>query len=149
MLCKYCRVASSNTSHLEPHPGLLMKGIFDDYLCTVTFWQIIFFELKSIHWVLHKDLDFIKWQLMSALARLQRFGEKDPFFKKWRSCRNCLQSDWALVNALILTNLQYLERFGFNCKRWLLIMTGQGWHHQPKNVNKIPSISFIIWQKIK
>ena len=31
----YCRVASSNTSRLEPHPGfyrLLMKEIFDAYV---------------------------------------------------------------------------------------------------------------------
>ena len=26
---------------------------------------------------------------MSVLARMERFGEKDPFFKKWRSCSHC------------------------------------------------------------
>ena len=39
---KYRVVASSNTSHLEAHPGifrLLMKRIFDAYVLTVTFWQ--------------------------------------------------------------------------------------------------------------
>ena len=33
---------------------------------------------------------------MSALAILERFGEKDAFFKKCKSCRHCLQSEWAL-----------------------------------------------------
>ena len=40
---------------------------------------------------------------MSALARLERFGEKDPFFKKWRSCRHCLQSKWALTLYLFFS----------------------------------------------
>ena len=38
IVIKPCRVASSKTSHLEPHPGfyrLLMKGIFDAYTYTV------------------------------------------------------------------------------------------------------------------
>ena len=39
---------------------------------------------------------FINWQLMSALASLERFGEEDPFFINWRSCRHCLQSEWPL-----------------------------------------------------
>ena len=37
---EYSKVASSNTSCLEQHAGffrLLMKGIFDPYVCTVTF----------------------------------------------------------------------------------------------------------------
>ena len=36
----YCKVASSNTSRLEAHEAffrLLMKGIFDPYVQTVTF----------------------------------------------------------------------------------------------------------------
>ena len=33
---------------------------------------------------------------MSALASLERFGEEDPFFINWRSCRHCLQSEWPL-----------------------------------------------------
>ena len=33
---------------------------------------------------------------MSALASLQRFGEK------WRLCRHCLQSEWALALPTIL-----------------------------------------------
>ena len=61
---------------------------------------MIFFNLASkIHSlskVLHKDLVFINGQLMSALASLERFGEEDPFFINWRSCRYCLQSEWAL-----------------------------------------------------
>ena len=36
-----------------------------------------------IEWtVLHKDLVFIKWQWMSVLNSLEKFGEKDSFFKK-------------------------------------------------------------------
>ena len=42
------------------------------------------------------DLVFINWQLMSALASLERFGEEDHFFINWRSCRHCLQSEWPL-----------------------------------------------------
>ena len=54
-------------------------------------------SLKSIHWLNSSAQGscFI-WQLMLALARLERFGEKDTFFKKWRSCRHCLQSESAL-----------------------------------------------------
>ena len=33
---------------------------------------------------------------MSALTSLERFGEKDTFFKKWRSCRHSLESELAL-----------------------------------------------------
>jgi len=33
---------------------------------------------------------------MSDLASLETFCEKDPFFKKWRSCRHSLQSELAL-----------------------------------------------------
>ena len=45
---------------------------------------------------LHKDLVFINWQLMSALASLERFGEEDIVFINWRSCRHCLQNEWPL-----------------------------------------------------
>ena len=47
---EYRRVASSNMSCLEPHPGsyrLLMKGIFDA-LCTVPLWQKVFFEIINM-----------------------------------------------------------------------------------------------------
>ena len=43
----YRKVASSNTSRLEPHPGfyrLLMKGIFDAYVLW-SFDKKMFFEL--------------------------------------------------------------------------------------------------------
>ena len=45
---------------------------------------------------------------MSALASLERFGEEDPFFKKWRSCWHCLQSEWALAifRAYLITILE-------------------------------------------
>ena len=45
--------------------------------------------LKSIHWVNSSTQGscFYKMKLMSALARLERFGENEPFLKKWRSCR--------------------------------------------------------------
>ena len=48
---------------------------------------------------------------MSALAvlRLERFGENDPFFKKWRSCRHCLQSEWALESLPIREAEVYFE----------------------------------------
>ena len=60
-------------------------------------WQLVdtttvlnpFIELTA----LHEDLVLIKWQLMSALVSLERFDEKDPFFKKLRSCRHYLQSE--------------------------------------------------------
>ena len=45
---------------------------------------------------LHKDLVFINWQLMSALASLERFGEENLVFINWRSCRHCLQNEWPL-----------------------------------------------------
>ena len=35
-----------------------------------------------------------KWQLMSALASLERFGENDTFFKKWRWCRTVYSMNW-------------------------------------------------------
>ena len=46
---------------------------------------------------LHKYLVFLYWQLMSALASLERFGEEYLVFLKWRSCRHCLQNEWPLV----------------------------------------------------
>ena len=59
-------------------------------------WTIVYGEmfqaaqLKPIHWVKSSA----QWSLfqrmtadMSALARLERFGENDPVFKKWRLCR--------------------------------------------------------------
>ena len=33
---------------------------------------------------------------MSALASLERFGEKYLVFLNWRLCRNCLQNEWHL-----------------------------------------------------
>ena len=45
---------------------------------------------------LQKDLVFINWQLMLALASLERLGEKDLVFINWRSSRLCLQNEWSL-----------------------------------------------------
>ena len=48
----YRKVASSNTPHLEAKAGsirLLMKGIFDSYLCTVVFWQGVDFLIRITH----------------------------------------------------------------------------------------------------
>ena len=33
---------------------------------------------------------------MLALARLERFGENDPFFKKMKIAQNCLVNEWIL-----------------------------------------------------
>ena len=70
-----------------------------DFLCKfgiVWRWHV----LKSIRFVnsVHKDLVSINWQLMSALASLDRFGEGDLVFINQRSCRHCLQNEWPLVN---------------------------------------------------
>ena len=59
-----------------------------------------FFALKSIRSAnsavrgLHKDWQADKWQLMSALASFEMFGEEDLIFINWRSCRHCLQNEW-------------------------------------------------------
>ena len=37
----------------------------------------------------HKYLVFLNWELMSALASLERFGEEYFVFLNWRSCRHC------------------------------------------------------------
>ena len=55
-----------------------MKGVKVHSLCKQFCTRILF---------------FINWQLM---ASLERFGEEDPFFINWRSCRLCLQSEWPL-----------------------------------------------------
>ena len=34
--------------------------------------------------------------MISALARLERFGENDPFFKKMKIVQNCLLNEWIL-----------------------------------------------------
>ena len=47
---------------------------------------------------LHKDLVFINWQLMSALASLERVGEEDLAFINCRSCITCLPNEWPLAN---------------------------------------------------
>jgi hypothetical protein len=39
-------------------------------------------------------------QLMSAGARLERFGEKDLVFIKRRSCRHCSKNEWTLVHPV-------------------------------------------------
>ena len=61
--------------------------------------RIPHFTLKSIQFVnsLHNDCVFINWQLMSALASLERFGEENLVFINWRLCRHCLQNEWPLT----------------------------------------------------
>ena len=49
---------------------------------------------------LHKDLVFINWQLMLALASLDRFGEEVLISINWRSCRHCLQNKWPLEDLI-------------------------------------------------
>ena len=44
----------------------------------------------------YKDLLFIKWHRMSALAILKMFVKEDPVFMNWRSCRHSLQNKWPL-----------------------------------------------------
>ena len=68
-------------------------------------WKVVEVEKINIvtkqFTVLHKDLVLINWQLMSALASLERFGECNPFFINWRSCRHCLQSEWPLISYFL------------------------------------------------
>ena len=66
-----------------------------------TFWgKTKNFQITKVHsfckQCLHKDLVFINWQLMSALASLERFDEEDLVFINLRSCRYCLQNEWPL-----------------------------------------------------
>ena len=57
-------------------------------------WNMHTASYNSMHMIhlFEFTLAFIKWKLMSAVASLEWFGEKEPFFKKWRSCKHCLQS---------------------------------------------------------
>ena len=74
----------------------------------------------------------IKWQLMSALNSLERFGEEDPFFIKWRSCRHCLQSEWPLRRKIIQKILYMLGepadfffnffKFSWSSCQWILFV---------------------------
>ena len=63
---------------------------------------------------LHKDLVFINWRLMSALASLKRFGEEDFVFINWRSCRHCLQNE-SIRN---MTSCKYNSKFIYLFKIW-------------------------------
>ena len=80
----------------------------------------------------------MKWQLMSALASLERFGEKDTFFKKWRSCRRCLQSEKPLgvfskIEEIFLTALAVqIEKLNLK----LVIMGIRKWIQFLKSVNQ-------------
>ena len=85
-------------------------------------------ELSSNCWVygkvhsfckqcLHKDLVFINWQLMSAMASLERFGEEDVIFINWRSCRHCLQNEWPLVDT-IHSRYQTKCYYASRCFQW-------------------------------
>ena len=50
---------------------------------------------------LRKYLVFLNWQLMSALASLEK-SEEYLVFLNWRLCRHCLQNEWSLSNLFIL-----------------------------------------------
>ena len=39
---------------------------------------------------------------MSGGDSLERFGEKDLVFIKWRSCRHCFKNEWTLVDIILL-----------------------------------------------
>ena len=57
------------------------------------------FVLKSIH-PLKQCFPFYEnkvLQLMSAGASLEKFGEKDLVFIKWRSCTHFFKNEWTLV----------------------------------------------------
>ena len=41
-------------------------------------------------------------QLISGGDSLERFGEKDLVFIKWRSCRHCFKNEWTLVDIILL-----------------------------------------------
>ena len=85
--------------------------------------------LKSIHfwnnafslWNENKVL-----QLMPAGASLERFGEKDPVFIKWRFCRHCLkkQMDFKtkLYNFALKVKIKHVHLF---------LLT---WHGSQQNV---------------
>ena len=90
-------------------------------------------KLKSIHWVNSSAQGSCFHKMTSALARLERFGEKDPFFKKWRSCRHCLQSEWALVN--------FLKRFSDNLAEVIFSFLSIG-DFQP---SRWPNGLFFFW----
>ena len=51
---------------------------------------------------------------MLALASLERFSEKDSFFRKWRSFRDCLQSEWALAK-------EKLSNWGIIKNEWKIL----------------------------
>ena len=75
-------------------------------------WMTLYYPIKVHSFCkqcLHKDLVFINWQLMSALASLERFGEEDLVFINWRSCRHCLQNEWPLL-SYCFTNVWYANR---------------------------------------
>ena len=56
------------------------------YLGSIRYIKLV----KSIHFV-NSSAQF--WQLMSALASLEMFGEEDLVFINWRLCRHCLQNE--------------------------------------------------------
>ena len=71
-----------------------MKKIIVFLHCTFELGVRIMFSshtLKSIHFwnSVFSVYENKVLQLMSAGARLERFGEKDLVFIKWRSCRHC------------------------------------------------------------
>ena len=55
---------------------------------------------------------------MSAWASLERFGENDLVFIKWRLCRNCFKNEWTLAQEqkevkLSLSYLSFKSGFWF------------------------------------
>ena len=57
-------------------------------------------------------LVFLNWQLISALAILERFGDEYLVLLNWRSCRHCLRNKWPLgyFFSLKIINLSNLKR---------------------------------------
>ena len=68
----------------------------------ITRWQypLKWIKVHSLckQW-LHKCFVFLNWQLMSALASLERFGEEYLVFINWSLCRHCLQNEWPLESV--------------------------------------------------
>ena len=78
-----------NLSILWPVPKWKQRSA-----CLCGIWRLYFHQ----RWENAQRSCFHKITADVSSGQLGRFGEKDSFFKKWRSCRHCLQS--LLVSAL-------------------------------------------------
>ena len=98
-------------------PLWLSPFYFLGWFHLIFIFLLIFFLRQIIQWMrkylevlkFNKDFVFVNWQLMSALTSLERI----LFFIKWRSCKHCLQSEWPLMNNMLLqSTLDLGNHFG-------------------------------------